>query len=58
MAVIIRAVDGHAGIPAGFPILLTDRMVIIEPAFGSCWSSRRCQGGHTRRRRSGLMLSI
>jgi integrase/recombinase XerD len=33
MAVIIRTVDGHAGIPAGFPILLTDRMVIIEPAF-------------------------
>lgn len=32
MAVIIRAVEGHAGIPAGFPILLTDRMEIIEPA--------------------------
>jgi len=33
MAVIIRAVEGHAGIPASFPILLTDRMAIIEPAF-------------------------
>ena len=33
MTVIIRAVKGHAGIPAGFPILLTDRMEIIEAAF-------------------------
>ena len=33
MTVIIRAVEGHSGIPAGFPILLTDRMEIIEPAF-------------------------
>jgi len=33
MAVIIRAVSGQAGIPANFPILLSDRMEIIEPAF-------------------------
>ncbi|TLW99318.1 tyrosine-type recombinase/integrase [Rhizobium sp. MHM7A] len=33
MASIIRAADGQPGIPAGFPILLTDRMEIIEPAF-------------------------
>lgn len=33
MAVIIRAVDGYAGIPAGFPILLSESMAIIEPAF-------------------------
>jgi integrase/recombinase XerD len=33
MAVIIRAVAGCGGIPAGFPILLTNCMAIIEPAF-------------------------
>src|SRR6266849_3872565 len=33
MAVIVRAVAGCAGIPAGFPILLTNCMAIIEPAF-------------------------
>jgi hypothetical protein len=33
MAAIIRAIDGYAGIPAGFPILLSDGMAIIEPAF-------------------------
>lgn len=31
---IIRAAAGQAGICAGFPILLNDRMQIIEPAFG------------------------
>ncbi|VFU17571.1 putative phage integrase (plasmid) [Methylocella tundrae] len=33
MAVIIRTIDGHVGIPGGFPILLTDKMEIIEAAF-------------------------
>lgn len=33
MAVIIRAIDGYAGIPAGFPILMSESMAIIEPAF-------------------------
>ena len=33
MAAIIRAIDGYAEIPAGFPILLSDGMAIIEPAF-------------------------
>jgi integrase len=33
MAVIVRAVDGVSGIPTGFPILLNDKMVIIESAF-------------------------
>ena len=33
MAIIVRAVDGVSGIPAGFPILLDDGMTIIEPAF-------------------------
>jgi site-specific recombinase XerD len=33
MAVIIRAVGGTRDIPAGFPILLTDAMRIIESAF-------------------------
>jgi site-specific recombinase XerD len=33
MTVIIRAVDGQPGIPVGFPILLSDHMAIIEPAF-------------------------
>ncbi len=32
MAVIVRAVDGVSGIPAGFPILLDDKMAIIESA--------------------------
>jgi site-specific recombinase XerD len=33
MAMIIRASSGEQGIPAGFPILLSDEMRIIEPAF-------------------------
>ena len=33
MAIIVRAVDGVPGIPAGFPILLDDKMAIIESAF-------------------------
>ncbi|GLT00309.1 integrase [Sphingobium jiangsuense] len=33
MVTIIRAADGHTGIPAHFPILLTTGMEIIEPAF-------------------------
>ncbi len=33
MARIIRAVADHPGIPEGLPILLSDRMAIIEPAF-------------------------
>jgi site-specific recombinase XerD len=33
MAVIVRAVDGVSGIPVGFPILLDDKMAIIESAF-------------------------
>jgi site-specific recombinase XerD len=33
MAIIVRAVDGVSGIPAGFPILLDDKMAIIEAAF-------------------------
>jgi site-specific recombinase XerD len=33
MAVIMRAVDGVSGIPVGFPILLDDKMAIIESAF-------------------------
>jgi site-specific recombinase XerD len=33
LAVIIRAIEGYAGIPARFPILLSDGMAIIEPAF-------------------------
>jgi site-specific recombinase XerD len=33
MAAIVRAVDGVSGIPAGFPILLDDKMAIIESAF-------------------------
>ncbi|HDA7274821.1 TPA: hypothetical protein O5T84_002959, partial [Staphylococcus aureus] len=30
---IIRAAMGYAAIPTGFPILLSERMAIIEPAF-------------------------
>jgi site-specific recombinase XerD len=33
MAAIVRTVDGMSGIPAGFPILLDDKMAIIESAF-------------------------
>ena len=33
MAVIVRAVDGVSGIPVGFPILLNNKMAIIESAF-------------------------
>jgi len=33
MARIIRAVAGHPGIPEGLPILVSERMAIIEPAF-------------------------
>ena len=33
MAIIVRAVDGASGIPAGFPILVDDKMAIIEAAF-------------------------
>jgi integrase/recombinase XerD len=33
MAVIVHAVDDVSGIPAGFLILLDDKMAIIEPAF-------------------------
>src|SRR6266481_2201533 len=33
MAVIVRAVEGVSGIPAGFPIVLDDKMVIVESAF-------------------------
>src|SRR5258705_762999 len=33
MARIIRAVAGHPGIPDGLPILVSERMTIIEPAF-------------------------
>jgi len=33
MAMIVRAAAGYDGIRAGFPILLNDRMQIIEPAF-------------------------
>src|SRR5260370_22929136 len=32
MAVIMRAVEGVSGIPAGFPILRDDKMAIIESA--------------------------
>ena len=34
MVRIIKAAMGYAAIPAGFPILLSERMAIIEPAFG------------------------
>lgn len=33
MARIIRAIAGHPGIPQDFPVLVSDRMAIIEPAF-------------------------
>ena len=33
MARIIKAAMGYAAIPAGFPILVSERMAIIEPAF-------------------------
>jgi hypothetical protein len=33
MAVIVPAVDGVSGIPAGFLILLDGKMAIIESAF-------------------------
>ncbi len=33
MTRIIRAVAGHLGIPEGFPILVSDDMAIVEPAF-------------------------
>ena len=33
MVQIIRAAMGYAAIPAGFPILVSERMTIIEPAF-------------------------
>ena len=33
MARIVKAVDGHAAIPANFPIIVSDDMAIIEPAF-------------------------
>lgn len=33
MATLIRAVDGYPGIPAKFPILVSERMEIIGPAF-------------------------
>lgn len=31
MVLIFRATEGHAGFPAGFPILVADRMEIIGP---------------------------
>jgi hypothetical protein len=33
MARIIRAAMGYPEIPAGFPILVSEQMAIIEPAF-------------------------
>jgi len=33
MVRIIKAAMGYAAIPAGFPILLSERMAIVEPAF-------------------------
>jgi hypothetical protein len=33
MVRIIRAAMGYAAIPAGYPILMSERMAIIEPAF-------------------------
>ena len=33
MVRIIKAATGYAAIPAGFPILVSERMAIIEPAF-------------------------
>src|SRR6516162_8054252 len=33
VARIIRAATGYVAIPAGFPILVSERMAIIEPAF-------------------------
>ena len=33
MVRIIRAAMGYAAIPAGFPILVSERMAIVEPAF-------------------------
>lgn len=33
MVRIIKAAMGYAAIPAGFPILVSERMAIIEPAF-------------------------
>lgn len=33
MARIVKAVDGHAVIPANFPIIVSEDMAIIEPAF-------------------------
>jgi hypothetical protein len=33
MAMIIRASEGVAGVPPGFPILLDNALAILEPAF-------------------------
>ena len=33
MAKIIKAAIGYSEMPAGFPILMSDQMAIIEPAF-------------------------
>ena len=33
MAKIIKATIGYSEMPAGFPILISDQMAIIEPAF-------------------------
>src|SRR5688572_32770165 len=38
---IIRAAMGYAAIPAGFPILVSERMAIIEPAFA--WLMERSE---------------
>ena len=38
---IIRAAQGAQDIPAGFPILLSSEMQIIEPAFARRASSSR-----------------
>lgn len=45
MARIIKAAMGYAAIPAGFPILVSERMAIIEPAFAWLADSDRCRPG-------------
>ncbi|CAE6959064.1 hypothetical protein [Paraburkholderia domus] len=59
MARIIRAVDGHPGIPEGLPIVFWDRMASIEPAFSYLLSNwRRSLIARTLRKRFAPTPSI
>ena len=45
MVRIVRATAGYPEIPIGFPILISNGMAIIEPAFAWLLDWRQSQGG-------------